>query len=158
MAYNLLPVEYDTEKDLAVEDLEEESTVRYPNGIAFNYESGDFCRDGKNKLMDSNGIESLKSWCIDCVHTERYKHLAYGDGYGIDLDAVFEAETREEAESVLVREVTEALLADPYQRILYVSEVECTWQAPDSVSVHIIIQGVDDATIDITVYLTKGGT
>lgn len=158
MTYNLLPVDYETEKDLAAEDLEEESTVRYPNGIAFDYEAGDFRRDGKHNLLDSDGIESWKSWCINCLQTERYKHLAYSDGYGVDLDAVFEAETREEAESVLVREVTEALLADPYQRTQYVSEVECAWQAPDAVTAHIIIQGIDDVTIDITAYLTKGGT
>lgn len=157
MSYNLMPVGYESEKDLTVEDLTEESAVRYPNGIAFDYEAGDFRRDGKNKLLDSTGIESWKSWCINCLMTERYKHLAYSTDFGIELDAAFRAASREEAESILTREITEAIMADPYERARYVSEIEFSWEAPDAVLVDVSIQGIDDVSIDVTAYITKGG-
>lgn len=157
MSYNLMPVSYESERDLMAETLTDEITVRYPNGIAFDYKYGDFQRDGKNKLLDSSGIESWKSWCINCLQTERYKHLAYSSDFGIEMDAVFRATSREEAESILTREITEAIMADPYERAKYVSEIEFTWEAPDAVIVDVTIQGIDDASIDVTAYITKGG-
>ena len=157
MANNLMPVSYEIEKDLATEDLTEESEVRYRNGIAFDYEIGDFKRDGKNKILDSDGIESWKSWCINCLQTERYKHLAYSSDFGIELDAVFNATSREEAESHLTYQITEAIMADPYQRAKYVPEIEYTWESPDEIRVAVTIHGIDDVTIDIIAYITKGG-
>lgn len=155
--YNLLPVPYDTEKNLSTEDFEdEESAVLYKNGIVFDYKKGDFVRGANNRLLDSDGIESWKSWCTNCIQTERYKHLAYGPYFGIETVAVFEAETREEAESILSREITEAILSDPYQRTSYIADIEYDWSAPDAVQVHVVIQGVEDVTIDITAYITKG--
>ena len=153
MSYNLMPVSYESERDLTAGILTDEITVQYPNGIAFDYKNGDFQRDGKNKLLDSSGIESWKSWCINCLQTERYKHLAYSSDFGIEMDAVFRATSREEAESILTREIT----ADPYERARYVSEIEFTWEAPDAVVVDVTIQGIDDASIDVTAYITKGG-
>ena len=109
-----------------------------------------------NKMQDSDGIESWKSWCINCLQTERYKHLAYSTDFGIELDAALAASSREEAESILTREITEALLADPYKRTAYVEEIKFDWTAPDSVVVSVTIHGIDDVTIDITAYITKG--
>lgn len=158
MSYNLLPKSYEAEQDLMAEDLTEENTVRYPNGIAFDYDAGDFVRDGKNKLADSNGIESWKSWCINSLMTERYKYLACSTNFGIELDPVFRANSRDEAESILTRQITEAIMADPYERAKYVSEIEYAWEAPDAVIARVAIQGVDDVSIDVTAYITKGGT
>lgn len=156
MNYNLEPPKYETEKDIESEIAKEESTAKYLNGVAFDYEIGDFQRDGKNKLLDNNGIESWKSWCINCIQTERYKHLAYSFNFGIETDPVFRASSREEAESILSRQITEAIMADPYQRAQYVSEIEFMWEAPDCLEVHATIQGIDDVSIDVVAYITKG--
>ena len=154
--YNLTPTDYEIESTVPTESLLEEETVRYRNGVAFDYETGDFMRDGKNKILDSSGIESWKSWCINCLQTQRYKHLAYSSDFGIDLDSVFAAESRAEAESILTREIVEAIMADPYQRAKYVSELEFEWEQPDAIVAHVIIQGIDDVTIDVVAYITKG--
>ena len=87
----------------------------------------------------------------------RYKHLAYGTDFGVEWEAVFAATSHEEAESILVRQITEALLADPYERTEYVETVEIKWTAPDAVTVKVVVHGMYDATIDITAYITKGG-
>lgn len=153
---NLLPEDYEAEV-VTVEDVESEKPVGYRNGLSFDYENGDFCLDGRNKILDSNGIESWKSWCINCTMTERYAHLAYGTDFGIEWEAVFAAVSREEAESILVRQITEALLADPYERTDYVEDVEIDWTAPDAIAVRVVVHGMHDATIDFTAYITKGG-
>lgn len=154
MAYNLFPEGYE-EEVITEADLLAEKPSGYRNGIAFDYERGDFPRDGMNKMLDSNGIESWISWCINCLQTERYKHLAYSSDFGIELDAALHASSREEAESILTREITEALMADPYGRTAYISEIIFTWKSMDSVSVDVTVHGVDDVTIDITAYLTR---
>lgn len=155
MENNLLPEGYESEVVLD-EDLVEEGPVGYRNGIAFGQETEDFQRSGMNKLLDSDGIESWKSWCINCLSTQRYAHLAYSSDFGIDTDAVFQAESREEAESILTREITEAVLADPYGRAEFVEEIEFNWTAADSVEVSATIRGIDDVSVDILAYITKG--
>ena len=155
MAENLFPEGYENEI-ITEEDLALEQPTGYRNGIAFDSLLGDFLRDGMHKLLDSDGIESWKSWCINCLQTERYKHLAYSTDFGIELDKAIKASSREEAESILTRQITEAIMADPYQRTKYIEEIKYNWTAPDAVSVAATIHGIDDVTIDITAYITKG--
>lgn len=152
---NLLPEGYEDEVILS-EDLVQDRPIGYRNGSAFDYETGDYRRDGKNKILDSDGIESWRAWVINCMQTERYKHLAYSTDFGIEWDKVFAAENREEAESILTREITEAVLADEYQRTEYVESLDFEWTAPDAVSVHAVLHGIEDTTIDITAYITRG--
>ena len=83
-------------------------------------------------------------------------YLAYSTGYGIETEEALRAASREEAESILTRQITEAILADPYQRAAYISDIQFNWEAPDAIKVNVIIQGVDDVTIDIVAYITKG--
>lgn len=152
---NLLPEGYEDEVILD-EDLETERVIGYRNGPSFDEKAGDFRRDGMNKILDANGIESWKSWCINCLSTERYAHLAYSSDFGIETAAAFRAESREEAESILARQITEALLADSYRRTKYVEDISFDWEAPDSVLVQLTIRGIDEVSIDVTAYLTKG--
>lgn len=152
---NLLPEGYEDEVVLD-EDLVTEGPIGYRNGVAFDYENGDFKRDGKNKLMDCDGIESWRSWCINAMQTERYACLAYSTDFGIEWSKVFQAESQEEAESIATRQITECLLADPYQRTRFVESIEYDWTAPDSVEIHVSVQGIDDVSIDLIAYITQG--
>lgn len=155
MADNLFPEGYE-EEIISAEDLVSDRPTGYKNGIAFDNIHGDFLRDGMHKLIDSDGIESWKSWCFNCISTERYNHLAYSSDFGIETEKAMRASSREEAESILTRQITEAILADPYKRAKYVSDITYDWTAPDSVVATVVIHGVDDVTIDITAYITKG--
>lgn len=152
---NLFPEGYE-EEVITADDVSEEAPVGYRNGFAFDSETGDFMRDGKNKILDSDGIGSWKSWCINCIQTERYHLLAYSTDFGIETALAMNAASREEAESILTREITEALLADPYERTSYVESVEFDWTAPDSVQIKVTAHGLDDVTIDLIAYILKG--
>lgn len=155
MADNLFPAGYENEVILT-EDIESAKPTGYRNGVAFDHQTGDFVRDGMNKILDSDGIESWKSWCINCLQTERYMHLAYSTDFGIETRAAMRAASREEAESILTRQITEAILADPYKRTAYIEDIIFDWTAPDAAAVRVIIHGIDDVTIDITAYITRG--
>lgn len=152
---NLFPEGYEKEV-VTVEDLNAEKPVGYRNGIAFDSQLGDFVRDGMHKMLDSDGIGSWKSWCLNCIQTERYKHLAYSTDFGIELEKAMRASSREEAESILTRQITEAIMADPYERTRYIEEITYNWIEPDAVAVSVIVHGVDDVTIDVTAYITRG--
>lgn len=154
---NLFPSGYE-EEVITEEDITSGGPIGYRNGIAFDYETSDFKRDGKNKILDSDGIESWKSWCIICIQTERYAHLACPTDFGIETAAAMRAQSREEAESILTREITEAILADPYERTKYVEDINFDWTTPDSVKVSAVIHGIDDVSIDLEAYISKGGT
>lgn len=151
---NLYPEGYENDV-VTPEDVQAKSPVGYKNGIAFNYETGDFKRDGMNKILDSTGIQSWKDWCINCLQTERYKHLAYSTDFGIELDAAMNASSREEAENILTRQISEALMADPYGRTSFVSDIAYDWEAPDTVAIELTIHGIGDVTIDARAYVTR---
>lgn len=155
MASNLFPEGYASET-IAMTELVDFYPIGYRPGVAFDEKTGDFIRDGRNRLLDSTGIESWQEWVKNCVQTERYKHLAYNTDYGVEWDKVFAAESREEAESIMTRQITEAVMADPYGRTAYIDALEYSWTAADSVEVTATIVGIDDITIDITLYITKG--
>ena len=118
MAENLFPEGYE-EEIVTAEDLNSDQPTVYKNGIAFDSLLGDFLRDGRHRLLDSDGVESWKSWCENCIRTERYKHLAYSSDFGIEIDKAMKASSRTEAESILTREITEAIMSDPYKRAKY---------------------------------------
>lgn len=151
---NLYPEGYEDEI-IEDADLDEEEPIGYRPGVAFAWDPGDFPRDGRNRLTEASGVESWQQWCMNCLQTARYKHLAYSDDFGIDIDEVFSAESQEEAESILTSEITEALQADPYGRTEYVSFVDYEWTAPDSVLATVTVVGIADVTIDVTAYITN---
>ena len=152
MANNLYPEGYEDET-MDTTDTESSEPIGYKPGVAFDLKTGDFVRDGRERLLEASGVDSWKQWCTNCLQTERYKHLAYSTDFGIEYDEAFSAETREEAESILTRQITEALLADPYERASYISDLEFDWIAPDGVQVSLTIVGIDDVTIDLTTYI-----
>lgn len=155
MPNNLFPTGYE-DQYLAAADTADNTIIGYKNGPSFDDELGDFLRDGGNRILDSDGIDSWITWCKNCIATERYKHLAYDGDFGIEIEAAMQAGSKAEAESILTRQITEALMADPYGRVKYVEQLEYKWTAADAVEIAAVIHGIDDVTIDITAYITKG--
>lgn len=153
---NLFPEGYEDEV-ITEEEVTKEKAVGYRPSVGFDFYKGDFIRDGRHRMVSVPGVESAKQWCMKETMTERKKHLAYSSDRGIDVDAVFAADTREMAESILFREISEALLSDPYERVMYVPEIETNWTAPDTLSVHVTVVLIYDVTIDFDVEIMKAG-
>lgn len=142
---NLFPMDYDSNV-VSASELQSNKITGYKQSIYFG---GDFIRDGQNRLQTATGVEAWEQWCINCLSTPRFSCECYGTDFGIDTKAATTATTREEAEIYLIKEITEAILADPYKRTAYIKDTSFTWIADDSVVVNTTLVGIDDATIDI---------
>ena len=68
----LFPV-FDLPEIPDTEELEE----RYSPSAYFDFEKGDFVRDGAGKIKKSEGKDAYIQWCLKVVSTERYSCLAY---------------------------------------------------------------------------------
>lgn len=138
----------DMEEFMEEEDEEEEEkAAEYAQGVGFDT---DLIRDGTYAVQTSTGIDSWKQWCINCLCTERFSSPLYSSDFGISTSEAFQTNDREEAETILVSEITEALEADPYERTEQVLEIDFEWKV-DSVQVQVLVAGVDGATIDVEV-------
>lgn len=153
---NLFPQGYE-EQLAAVSDIERDEPVGYKPSAAFSFETGDFVRNGANQVESASGVEAWEAWCRICLMTPRYSHAAYTTDFGVEIEQAFKANTRAEAESILTRQITEALSADPYGRTAYVSNITYTWTAADEVTADVHVVGINDVTIDISVPLSGGG-
>lgn len=148
---NLFPESLDDE-EMKLEQINEafnEEPVGYRKSISFDERLGDFQRDGAKKLVESSGIEAWIQWCLKILKTKRYVCQAYSDDVGIDLEQVFQAESREEVEILLEKEIVEALEADPYGRTEVVQSVEFQWQEDDSLEVFCQVLGIDSNEIKL---------
>ena len=67
---------------------------------------------------------------------------------GLTTESALQADSREEAESILQREIEESLMADPSERTLYVGNITFQWEA-DHCLVIVQVQGID-GDIEIT--------
>lgn len=152
---NLFPEGYE-EETITAEEVGDAGPIGYRMGPAFDEETGDFVRNGKNQVITCTGVEAWESWCRNCLKTDRYKHLAYSTDYAIEWDMVFKALSRAEAEAIASRQISEALMADPYGRTKFVEGIEYDWTAPDAVNITATVRGIDNVTIDIEVNITRG--
>ena len=146
---NLFPTNYQN-KTITSDIVDAADTqIGYKPSIHYDINKGEVVRDGTNKVMTATGIEAWQQWCYNCLNTVRGSCAAVPYVFGIDREAVFKAESKEEAETILTVQITDALMADPYKRTKYVSSIDFNWLTPDSVELTVLVQGIDDAEIDI---------
>lgn len=145
---NLFPEEdYEEEDELVAEDLEEEVTGYHP-GYYYDFETGDYKKNGSNDVVLAAGVDSWKQWCIKCLNTQKGSCAAYYE-LGVDYESILQHEERDYVESKLVNAISEALMNDPYKRTVGVDNVEFIWGV-DSLSANVTVRGIENVTIDIT--------
>lgn len=154
MPDNLFPEEYENEGEYfedeenegtEEENTEEEEDAGYKPSIFFDFDIGDFVVNNDGNLKEASGFEAWMQWCQKTIMTQRYAHEGYSTDIGIDYESALQADSREEAESILQREMEEALMADPAGRTLYVGTINFDWGA-DACEVTVQVQGIDGDT------------
>lgn len=147
---NLFPLNYDDEALVVdAESVEDGEAIGYKESVYFDFNKGDYLRSSTNRLITSTGSDAWIHWCVKCLATQRYAHLAYSDNYGVDYEAVFGSTTREEAENELTRQITEALEADPYQRLSYIDSMTFEWLDDTAVEVSLVLVGINGNTAEL---------
>ena len=67
---------------------EEQLDKEYHRSMKWNPETGDFVRDGSNRVLDCDGREAFMIWCFKAAQTERYQCLAYPRSIGTEMESV----------------------------------------------------------------------
>lgn len=92
---------------------EEEQDELYPQSVKWDWEKGDFVRDGSGKLVVSDGHEAYIDWVLKVAETERLSCLAYDSDIGTEFEDIFSYDDNDRVESELEKTITEALMVDP---------------------------------------------
>lgn len=105
---------------------------KFKQSYFFDFEAGDFVRDKHNRVMQSDPETAWVQWCIKTVMTQRSAHNSYSNAIGCELEEALRLGERPAIESALKRTISEALVADPAKRTLYVNNFRFRYD-PDSI-------------------------
>ena len=157
--YDSLIPDASEEDEAAIAELETEEEsdtseeIYYPQGLSMD---SDLKLNGSGNIIICDSDESWLNWCRKSLATPRYECDGYSDQIGIDVAAAFGARSREEAEAILRSEINGALIADPYNRTVHVSNIQFNWIAPDAVEVSVDVSGFQNLTETIMTTLFAG--
>lgn len=118
----------------------EQYDEKYKPSVLWDLEAGDFVRNGANQLLECDGREAYRVWCVKVANTERYTCLAYSDSIGTEMESAIKEKSSGAVESAIERTITEALLVNP--RTEYVRGFVFTWNG-DSVVCSFNVKGIE---------------
>ena len=146
MTQELFPV-FDVPADLTEES--EQMGRQYPPAPLWDFENGDFVKNGARQPIYGSGYDAWVQWCRKTALTQRWAHGAYGDNAGVEAEEALQEADRNAVENALEETITEALLADPMGRTQQVGEFQFRWYG-DKLSLTCEVIGSDGnvATID----------
>lgn len=121
MADTLFPV-FDVPE---LETPSQSESRKYKPSVYFDFDIGDFRRDGAYRMTAASGKEAYIQWCRKVVETERDAFLAYSTDIGIEGEAAFAESDRAAVESALEKTITEALMVNTHTE--YVRGFEYNW-------------------------------
>lgn len=146
---NLFPV-FEVPSVLA-ETLQVSKTFR--PGPSFDTETGEFQIDGSGKMLYSSGYDAWILWCTKTISTQRWAHLGYSSGVGIEMTEAFAQPDRQAQQSYFQRTVTEALLADPKGRNVRVYDFSFSW-CSETLEISFQVLGANGDTASIETEIT----
>lgn len=123
--------------------------------INFDFEKGGFVLDKGGVVEKADPYKAWAQWCLKTVYTERGAHYAYSDAIGTEKIAAFQENTKAAQESAFERTITEALLADPYNRTVYVNDFSFDRRA-DGLHISFTVGSVWDTQERLEVVFGEG--
>lgn len=84
----------------------------------FDYDIGDFVRDGANRVVMVDGRDGYILWVLKVLKTQQGACLSYM-GVGIDHEAALAETSREAVQAAFERSISEALLVHPCTERVY---------------------------------------
>lgn len=110
----------------------------YKPSVFFDFENGDFRRDGAYRMTPSTGKEAYIQWCRKVVMTERDACMAYSTDIGIEGETALAENDRVAVESALEKTITETLMVNTHTE--YVRGFEFSWSA-DELQITFTVKG-----------------
>ena len=124
--------------------------------IYFDFEKGDFLLDQSGKAVSATPYEAWCQWCLKTVYTQRFAYLGYSDQVGAEIHEALNAPSKQAAQSMLIKTISDACMADPYGRTLRVYDFMFNW-LPDGVEVKFTLRSVWGEDAVLTAKFKKGG-
>lgn len=118
----------------------EEYDTQYKRSVHWDFEKGDFARDGANRMIEADGRMAYATWCYKIAQTERFQCLAYPDSIGTEMERAMEDSDEKTVESMVQRTVTEAVMVNP--RTEWVRDFIFTWNG-DNMTCSFSVKGID---------------
>ena len=78
----------------------------------FDYDKGDFVRDGANRIVMVDGRDAYILWVLKALKTQQGACLSYM-GVGVDHEGALAEPSREAVQAAFERGISEALLTHP---------------------------------------------
>ena len=125
-----------------------EYDTSYKRSVRWNPDTGDFVRDGANRMVECSGREAFAVWCFKTAQTERYRCLAYPDSIGTEMERAMDNDDEKTVESMVQRTITEALMVNP--RTENVWDFVFSWNG-DNMHWSCKVKGVGYEAVTITI-------
>lgn len=122
--------------------------------VYFDFEKGDFSLESNGEIKTATPYDAWVQWCLKTVLTQRWAFLAYSTQAGVEIEEAFAQQDRKAQESYMEKTITEALLADPYQRTKRVYDFTFVWKT-DGVEVTFWVNGLWYQEKELTAFLVR---
>ena len=142
MAEELYPV-FDI-PDVEETETEEEEILR--SGPLFDFNTGDFVRDGQNRVILVDGQDTFILWVLKALKTQQDAYRSYFD-FGIDGEDAMAQPDRQAVQVAFERTITEALLVHPATEKVYGFEYE--W-ASDELQITFLVKPKDWEAMEVS--------
>ena len=133
-------------------NIKEENRTKH--SIYFDCEKGDIALDSNGEIKTATPYDSWVQWCLKTVLTQRWSFFAYSSQTGVEIEQALAQQDRKAQQSYIEKTVTEALLADPYQRTKRVYDFSFVWKT-DGVEVTFWINGLWYDDKQLTAFLVR---
>ncbi len=127
---------------------------RTKKSVYFDFEKGDFSFESNGEIKTATPYDAWVQWCLKTVLTQRWAFLAYSTQAGVEIEEAFAQQDRKAQESYMEKTITEALLADPYQRTKRVYDFTFVWKT-DGVEVTFWVNGLWYQEKELTAFLVR---
>ena len=114
--------------------------TQYRRTMKWDFEKGDFVRNGAHRVVESGRYEGFMVWCVKTAMTERYACDAYPSDIGVEMEQAIAQDDQKLAESMVERTITDALKVNP--RTEWVNDFQFTWDA-DELHCTFNVKGVE---------------
>ena len=118
----------------------------------FDFETGDFKRDGANRVVMADGREAYREWVVKMLNTPHGACEAYPQ-LGLDHEKAAAETNRGAVEAIFERVITECLLRHPMTQ--RVREFSFAW-ASDELTIDFVVQGKNLPAMPVR-YIAHGG-
>lgn len=117
----------------------------------FDFSTGDFVRDGANRVVYADGKQAYMIWVDKVIRTQKNACLSYLD-IGIEAEEALSECSRAAVQTVLERTITEALLKHPATERIY--DFVYKWQA-NELELSFYVKPRSWAAFDVSLTVVK---